>query len=450
METGINRLNTLLRQERSIAPLVVLRIAFALLMIASTTRFIWKGWVYSMYVQPRFHFPYYGFEWLKALPEAGMILVFVLILLSATGILLGAFYRLSAIVFFLLFTYVELIDKTNYLNHYYFISLLSFLMIFLPVHRAFSVDNWLFRRQALMTVPRFFLVLPQLQMFLLYFFAGLAKLNADWLLEAQPLRIWLPAFSHYPIIGPFLEQAWVAYAFSWFGCVYDLLIGFFLFNRRTVYPAYAFVVVFHLFTAMFFNIGMFPYIMMTITIVFFREEFHVALLNRIQSLFAVRSRSVTLYSALRVKPVLLFFFGFYFLIQVFLPFRYLLYKGHLFWTEQGYRFSWRVMLMEKAGTGFFYVRDKASGRAIEVDNKEFLSPMQEKMMSTQPDMIVDYARFLKQEYISRGFTDPEVHASVFVSLNGSGSRPYIDTAIDLASCSNSFLENKDWILPFKQ
>lgn len=449
METGISRLTAVLKREQSIAPLVVLRIAFALLMLASTVRFISKGWVYSMYVQPRFHFPYYGFEWLKALPESGMVVVFVLILLSATGILLGAFYRLSAIVFFLLFSYVELIDKTNYLNHYYFISLLSFLMIFLPAHRALSVDNLLFRRRPLETVPRFFLLLPQLQMFLLYFFAGVAKINADWLLEAQPLRIWLPAFSHYPIIGPFLEKAWVAYLFSWFGCLYDLLIGFFLFNRRTVYTAYAFVLVFHLFTAIFFNIGMFPYIMMTITLVFFREEFHVSLLNRLQRWFSGRAFAARSFSAPQVKPMLLIVFGFYFLVQVLLPFRYLFYKGDLFWTEQGYRFSWRVMLMEKAGTGFFYVRDKISGREIEVDNKEFLSPMQEKMMSTQPDMMVDYARFLKREYASRGVKDPEVHASVFVSLNGSGSRPYIDTAVDLASCSNSFLENKDWILPFK-
>jgi len=43
----------------------------------------------------------------------------------------------------------------------------------------------------------------------------------------------------------------------------------------------------------------------------------------------------------------------FFVIQIFFPWRYLLYPGELFWTEQGYRFSWRVMLMEKAGNSNF-------------------------------------------------------------------------------------------------
>ena len=32
-------------------------------------------------------------------------------------------------------------DKTTYLNHYYFISILSFLMLFIPANATFSIDN---------------------------------------------------------------------------------------------------------------------------------------------------------------------------------------------------------------------------------------------------------------------------------------------------------------------
>src|SRR6218665_470818 len=124
-----------LTQQKSIAPLVVFRIAFGALMFISLTRFVWKGWVYNLYVLPKMYFPYYGFEWVKPLSAGGMYLVFALLLLSSLGILLGLFYRFSAILFFLLFTYVELIDKTNYLNHYYFVSLVSFLLIFSPAGR---------------------------------------------------------------------------------------------------------------------------------------------------------------------------------------------------------------------------------------------------------------------------------------------------------------------------
>lgn len=440
----IKSLKKYLLNEKSIAPLVVFRIAFGALMLASITRFIYKGWVHSMYIMPKVYFPFYGFEWVKPLSPVGMYIVFGLMLVACVGIILGAFYRLSAVLFFLLFTYVELIDKTNYLNHYYFISLVSFLLIFIPAHKSFSIDNIRLKKQDSTSAPAFYLLLLQLQMFVVYFFAGIAKLNYDWLFEAQPLKIWLPAFSHYPVIGSFMEKEWVAYLFCWFGCIYDLSIGFFLFNRRTVNIAYVFVIIFHAATALFFNIGMFPYIMMTITIVFFKEEFHEKIINSLIKITGYKPNNTnTAYTPL--NPYLLNFFMLYFVIQFVVPFRYALYPGKLFWTEQGYRFSWRVMLMEKAGTAFFFVKDEKSGRESEVDNKKYLTFLQEKMMATQPDMMVDYAKFLKEEYKKMGFTNPTVRAQSYVTLNGSGSREFINSTIDLSSQSNSFLKNKSWV-----
>lgn len=443
---GIDRFQRFLNKEVSIAPLVIFRIAFGLLMFVSVSRFIIKGWVQTMYVMPKLFFPYYGFEWVKALPEKGMYLVFALLLLSSLGILLGAFYRLSAILFFVLFTYVELIDKTNYLNHYYFISLISFLLIFLPADQNFSLHNKWFNRRELQMVPRMYLWMPQLQMFVVYFFAGVAKINTDWLFEAQPLKIWLPAFSHFPLIGEWMEKESLAFVFCWFACIYDLMIGFFLFSRRWVYVAYVFVIVFHLATSMFFNIGMFPYIMITINIIFFREDLHRSVLNRLKRMVNYEGAANHKATYLpKITSIGVAAFVIYFTIQFLLPFRYLLYKGDLFWTEQGYRFSWRVMLMEKAGTAFFYVKDGKSGREVEVDNKEHLSYMQEKMMATQPDMMVDYARYLKLHYLKEGFSDPEVRVKSYVTLNGSGTKPFIDADIDLSKESNSFLKNKTWV-----
>jgi hypothetical protein len=443
MET--NSFYTYLKKNTGIAPLVVFRIAFGLLMFISVSRFIFKGWVHNMYIAPKMFFPYYGFEWVTPLPEPGMYLVFALMLLASLGILSGAFYRISTIVFFMLFTYVELLDKTNYLNHYYFVSLVSFMMIFLPAGKCFSLDNKIFNRADQLQTPYFFIFILQLQMFMVYFFAGVAKLNYSWLAEAQPLKTWLPAFSHYYVIGDYLEQDWVAYFFSWFGCIYDLLIGFFLFSRRTVTIAYFFVVIFHTATALFFNIGMFPYIMMTITIIFFKEEFHTKVLSYLKRMTGYIGNHPPVISPVSARKSLAGLFLIYFIIQVALPFRYLLYNGKLFWTEQGYRFSWRVMLMEKAGTAFFYVRDRQSGKQVEVDNKDYLTYMQEKMMATQPDMMVDYAKFLKAEFIKKGYYDPVVTAQSYVTLNGCGSREFINSETDLAAQSNSILMNKDWV-----
>src|ERR1700741_1659593 len=118
MET--NKFISWLKQPVNIAPLVMFRIAFGLLMIVSISRFIVKGWVEQMYILPKFFFPYFGFEWVQPLPGNMMYLVFGILPLASVGIMLGLFYSLSTISFFILFTYVELIDKTNYLNHYYF------------------------------------------------------------------------------------------------------------------------------------------------------------------------------------------------------------------------------------------------------------------------------------------------------------------------------------------
>jgi hypothetical protein len=394
-------------------------------------------------------FTYYGFDWIHPLSESGMYVVFALMLIACVGILLGAFYRLSAVTFFLLFTYVELIDKTNYLNHYYFVSLISFIIIFLPANRHFALDGLIFRKPRLNFIPRFYVLILQLQMFIVYFFAGIAKINHDWLIEAQPLKIWLPAFSHYPLIGPLMEKAWLAYFFSWFACIYDLSIGFLLFNKRSVRYAYLLVIIFHLFTAAFFNIGMFPYIMMTITIIFFGEQFHIKLLTKLKQFFNYHQGEASSEHQHKIKQFLIFIFGLYFCIQLLMPFRYLLYEGRLFWTEQGYRFSWRVMLMEKAGTAFFYIQDKQTKKEIEIDNRQYLTYMQEKMMATQPDMMVDYAHYLKKVFEGRGFQNFAVKAQSYVTVNGSGTREFIDPNVDLSLQDNCFLKNKRWIRSYE-
>lgn len=445
----INRASSYLKTETSIAPLVVFRIAFGALLFLSTLRFALKGWINTMYLQPKMFFPFYGFEWVKPLGPTGMYIVFVLMLLASLGILFGFLYRYATLLFFLLFTYVELIDKTNYLNHYYFVSLVSFICIFIPAGNAFSLDVYLFKREEQQTAPRFYETLLKAQLFLVYFFAGLAKINTDWLLNAQPLKIWLPAFSHFPVIGRWMEEDWIAYFFCWFGCIYDLLIGFFLFNPRTVKWAYVFVILFHMATALFFNIGMFPYIMITITLIFFPADFHKNCLSAIKKRIGYLTHTTTrLSTTTPLNKSALILFILFFSVQIALPFRYLLYPGKLFWTEQGYRFSWRVMLMEKTGTAFFFVQDKKSGREIEVDNKKYLTYMQEKQMAMQPDMLVDYAKFLKTEFQKKGIADPKVRAQVYVTLNGSPSKLFINDTVDLSLQSNSFLKHKSWILPF--
>jgi hypothetical protein len=443
----LQKLRPYLTAPMSAAPLAVFRIIFGGMMLASIARFLLKGWVTELYVLPNVYFPFYGFEWVKPLGETGMYTLFGLMALSAAGVMLGLFYRWSAVLFFMSFTYVELIDKTNYLNHYYFVSIVAFLMILVPAHRHFSLD--VLRKPGLWVshVPRWTILIFQLQLGLVYFYAGVAKLNPDWLLEAMPLRAWLPAHTHLPIIGPLFDYVWVAYLFCWFGAFYDLTIPFFLSWRKSRLLAYATVIVFHVLTAMLFQIGMFPYIMMVSTLVFFSPAFHARILAFFRGIASVRLPQNYRVATIRFQPVLLNLLAFYFVLQVLVPWRFMLYPDKLFWTEQGYRFSWRVMLMEKAGTAFFYVRDPRNGRESEINNRDYLTANQEKMVATQPDMLVQFAHIIRDDYKQKGIPAPEVRAEVYVTMNGRDSRLFIDPTKNLAAEEDSFLP-KTWILPF--
>lgn len=108
------------------APLAVFRIFFGLIMLLGLVRFVTYGWVEKLYIQPKFFFSYYGFEWVKPLGSFTYI-IFLICAIAAIMVALGGYkYRLASILFFLSFTYIELMDKTTYLNHYYFTSLFGF------------------------------------------------------------------------------------------------------------------------------------------------------------------------------------------------------------------------------------------------------------------------------------------------------------------------------------
>jgi hypothetical protein len=452
------KLGSFLRSHEGIAPLATFRILFGLLMFAAMVRFGLRDWVDTLFVEPVFHFKYWGFAWVPA-PKAGAWILYFGALLGALGIMLGAFYRLSAFTFWFCFTWLELVDVSNYLNHYYFISLVAGLMIFVPAHRSLSVDLCLRPKIRVVSVPKFWRALLLLQIAVLYFYAGVAKIHPDWLLEAMPLKIWLESKSHLPLVGSLVTQDWVAYVFSWFGMLFDLTIAFFLLAPKTRPWAYGVVWIFHTATAIFFpGIGMFPWVMVSLTPIFFAPQVHhkvqswlMGWTGQVSPGFAESPAHTPSDSPAPQGPLsgraqlATLVFVVYAIYHLLMPLRYALYPGDLFWTEQGYRFSWRVMLMEKAGYTTFYVTDPTSGRTAEVNNYQYLNPYQEKMMSTQPDLILAFAHHLDQVYKEQGISDPIVKVRSFVSLNGSPQALFVDSTVDLSREPRD-LRTKTWIL----
>ena len=279
------------------------------------------------------------------------------------------------------------------------------------------------------------------------------KLNSDWLFEAMPLKIWLTSKYDIPIIGDSLLQLnWVHYLMSWGGMIYDLTIPFLLLYPPTRLFAFFMVVFFHVFTMVLFPIGMFPHIMIFCSTIFFSSSSHRKGLNLLKKILInlglfFKNNDSKQYDHLKIRnqnkivPVLFVFF----FLQVVIPFRHIAYPGELFWHEQGYRFSWRVMLIEKVGYTNFKIKDPDLGTSFMVNSSDFLTPFQEKQMSFQPDFILEFAHYLGDNFSNEN-KKVEVYADSFVALNGRPSQRFIDPEVNLYKEKES-INNKSWILP---
>ncbi|MES2520426.1 MAG: HTTM domain-containing protein [Bacteroidota bacterium] len=432
--------------------LAFFRIVFGLLMLVAELRFILKGWITDFYVKPQFFFTFYGFDWIHPLSEPYIYLVFYGLVFLSILITLGLFYRIAIVTFFILFTYVELLDKSVYLNHYYQVSLLAFLMSWLPMNAVFSIDNLLKNRfKGLVSNIQgaiWMLWALRIQVGFVYFFGGIAKLKYDWLFAAQPLKIWLSANEHLPIIGHLLTEKWVAFTLSWLAMIFDLSAPFLLCFRKTRLPIYIVIVVFHLLTHFLFYIGMFPWMMIFTALIFFPSGLH----ERVLTIFLpTQKQSSDVYTTVNQSVFNPFKYGIlacFFLSQCILPFRSYLYKGNVLWHEQGFRFSWNIMLMEKNASLEYHLKIKKTGEVFTVSPNDFLTKIQARQMSFQPDMILQFAHYLHQYYLENDIGDTEVRVECYASLNGRGSQLLINPNIDLVKEKEEF-HTKTWVNELK-
>lgn len=424
------------------ASLATFRVLFGALMVWEVYRYYQYDRIARYYIEPTFWFPYELFPWVTPLPGLGMYFVFFVMGLAALGIMLGFFYRVSAVAFFLTYTYVFLIDKAQYNNHYYLISLVGFLLILVDAHRWASLDQWLRPDLRGEIIPFWHLLILRAQLFLVYFFGGVAKLNADWL-ATEPIRDWLRNRADYPVAGPFFASEAGAYFFAYGGLFFDLFIGVLLLWRRTRLLAFGGVLFFNLTNKWLFSIGIFPYVMIGATILFVEADWPRRVLRRAPlQLPGVLPSQSTLYRSLAASFVII-----YLAAQVLLPLRHWLYPGNVSWHEQGHRFSWHMKLRSKSADIAIYVTDPQTNQTWQIEPRQHLTSRQLSKMASRPDMIVYYAHFLRDELKTIGIEQPVITVEAWASLNGRPAQRLINPAANLAEVPLTVFAASDWILP---
>ncbi|GAA1925776.1 hypothetical protein GCM10009716_37510 [Streptomyces sodiiphilus] len=445
-------------RQVSAAGAAVFRMAFGVAMTVNAMLYL-PYLMRDHYLAASFHFGYPPFLFVRPLPDAGMYAVYAMMGVLGLTIAAGLWYRWSCAAFFVLTTYVFLLDSSYYQNHEYLISLLSFLMIWLPLHRMWSLDARWRPAVASPTVPAWVMWLLRFQIGVPYFFGGVAKLNSDWL-RGEPLRMWLAERTHVQLIGPLFTHEPVVWFMTYGSLVFDLVVVGFLLHPRTRPYAFAVALCFHLLNARLFGLYVFPWLMIAATTVFFRPDWPLRAAARLRRLRERATRGAAkgaeagargappVPAAGGARPVLMApltvaALGAWAAVQVVLPLRHFAVPSTVNWSEEGHRFAWHMMLRTKQGSAEFTLSD--GERAWRVDVSEYLTPEQQRLMAGHPERIALFARHLSQLH-----GGAEVRVATSVSLNGRAPAMLVDPFTDMASVPVPWRGAADWILPLEE
>ena len=422
------------------AQLIVFRVFYGLLVSAECYGAIATGWVRRTLVEPQFTFSFIGFEWLQPLPGSGMYIYFAVMGTLGLLIAFGYKYRFSALAFAVLWSGVYLMQKTSYNNHYYLLMLLAYIMAFLPANRDASLDaklNPKLRSQTMFNGVRWIIIL---QLFIVYTYASVAKLYADWL-DFSMIEVLMSSKKGYYVIGDLLQQKWVHKIIAVFGICFDLLIVPALLWKPTRKIAFVLSIFFHLFNSIVFQIGIFPYLSLAFIVFFFEPQ-------TIRNIF-LRTKKIIPETKIIIpknKNVILTVLGIYFLFQLVLPLRHHFFKDDVLWTEEGHRLSWRMMLRSRSGSITFRVVNTEAKDTILINLNDYLTKKQQRRVACYPDFIWQFAQYLKKEYAQKG-DNVQVFAKNKVRVNQAPRRELIDPNVDLANVPWKHFAHNDWILP---
>ena len=471
----VNAIKEKLFAPINIYSLVFVRIVFGLIMFVDICNFFYSDLVTPNFIEPEFHFKYYGFDWVTVLPENLFNLLLIILAVSALCIAIGAFYKVASVIFLLGFTYIFLLDQALYLNHYYMVIIFNFLLCFMPANRYWALDShYLNPKIKTKIIPAWPIILLRIQMEIILIYAGIVKINSDWL-HLYPLTIW---FRDY---GPLFNNIGVIFLASYGSILLHILGAPLLLSKR--YRIWIFLVyaIFHNINSYIFTIGIFPWITLALTTVFFQSNWPIQFSNFIKGLRNLKSFSfkkisqiykestnipceipegVSFRTSAKRENLILILIVIWSIFHILFPLRKFLYEGNSFWTHQGSSFAWELKLYDVGGSAVFLIKDNKTNQYLHDYNESHLTPLlgelhhltyrQARRMSCTPFMIMKYAHFLKERWAKKlGHDDISVYSLMLCSLNDREPRPLIDQKVDLSREVETFSTPK-WVLPLDE
>lgn len=357
-------------------------------------------------------------------------------------VMFGFYYRIGIASFTILWTLAYWMQKSHYNNHYYLLILLCIFMLLVPANAYFSYDAKRWNSVVSTTCPKWCIHIFIAQMWIVFTFAALHKIYPGWL-NGDFISMNFFSKRNYPLIGGLLQKEWLQQIIIYGGILFDGFIIYFLLWKKTRKAAFIVGIVFHLFNSIVFQIGIFPYLMIAMMVFFFDPE-------TIRHIFFKKKPIVKIekdLSSLTPSCIgLLTLFVIYFSLQLYLPLRHHLYKGDVFYTEEGHRLAWRMMLRFKSGHTTYHVHNPREGKSWIVKPEEFLTESQAASLPGHPDMIWQFARHLEKHYKKQGLEEVEIRAESFVRLNKDPLVRLIDPEVDLTKVRWQPLKHSDWIL----
>lgn len=437
-------LNRILFKQIDNSTLIIFRVLFGLLISLESFGAILTGWVDTVLLEPKFTFSFIGLEWLQPLPDFWMHTYYIIMGICGIMVMIGYKYRISMITFTVLWAGTYFMQKSAYNNHYYLLILLSIFMSLVPANRSLSLDARKNPAIQTNTMWQWCSIIFIIQMWIVYTYATIAKLYPDWL-NASVVELLFRPKADYFLIGDLLQQKWIHYTVAYFGIFFDLLIVPLLLWKPSRKYAFYVAIFFHLFNSIVFQIGIFPYMSLALCIFFFDPE-----MIRKKFLSRQKKRPIHQIASSSNKALIKGLFISYFIIQILLPLRHLIIKDDVLWTEEGHRLSWRMMLRVKSGILKLTVIDNRTNQKIPIKAEDYLSTKQQRHIATKPDMLWQFAQYLKQLFKEESNQDISIYVESQLKVNNKPYQPFIDPTVDLASVKWDAFKHSHWILPSKQ